>query len=105
MRLLVLIVAAFSLAGCKSACRQLSEKLCDCAINSLERDACLRTASAAEGSNLPTMEQDEYCNDLLKPMDGGVGCDCRLIDTKAGKIRCGLAKPDAPMMSLPDGGP
>jgi len=98
MRLLVtLAVAAFALAGCKSNCRQLSERLCECTINSIERDSCLRTAGAAEGSNPPSAEAEVLCANLLKPADGGTGCDCRLIDTKAGKVACGLARAgDAP---------
>jgi hypothetical protein len=90
--LAVLAAAAFALAGCKTACRQLSERLCECTINSIERDSCLRTAAAAEGSNPPDLAADQLCAELLKPSDGGTGCDCRLIDTKAGKVRCGLAR-------------
>ncbi len=97
MRLFVLLAAfAFALAGCKSNCRQLSERLCECTINSVERDSCLRTASAAEGSNPPDAEAEVLCAHLLKPLDGGLGCDCRLIDTKAGKVACGLARQGGP---------
>lgn len=93
MRWFALFAAVtFALAGCKSNCRQLSERLCECTINSVERDSCLRTAAAAEGSNPPTAEAEVLCASLLKPADGGTGCDCRLIDTKAGKVRCGLAR-------------
>jgi hypothetical protein len=93
MRLIVIAAAVLALAGCKSQCRQLSERLCECTINSVERDSCLRTASAAEGSNPPTPADEDYCKELLKPADGGPPCDCRLIDTKIGKVRCGLARP------------
>jgi hypothetical protein len=93
MRLLVIAISLLVIAGCKSNCRQLSERLCECSINSVEKDACLRTASAAEGSNPPSTDDEKTCMALLKPDDGGVGCDCRLIDTKAGKVRCGLARP------------
>ena len=99
----VIFIAAFALAGCKSNCRQLSERLCECTVNSIERDACLRTASAAEGSNPGTADDETRCGDLLRPPDGGVGCDCRLIDTKAGKVRCGLARPGLP--DAPPNGP
>ncbi|MBL8955721.1 MAG: hypothetical protein JNK82_33410 [Myxococcaceae bacterium] len=95
MRLIVvtcLAAAAFALAGCKSNCRQLSERLCECTINSLERDSCLRTAGAAEGANPPDADDEVLCAHLLKPLDGGLGCDCRLIDTTQGKIACGLAR-------------
>ena len=94
MRLLALLALSFvALAGCKGNCRQLAERLCDCSVNSVERDACLRTASAAEGSNPADTSAELRCALLLRPADGGVGCDCRLLDTRAGKIRCGLARP------------
>ncbi|MBK7862935.1 MAG: hypothetical protein IPJ65_30860 [Archangiaceae bacterium] len=93
MRLLVLVSAVLALAACKSNCRQLSERLCECAVNSVEKDTCVRTAAAAEGANPPSPTDETYCAGLLKPADGGYGCDCRLIDTREGKIRCGLARP------------
>ncbi len=89
-RLLVVVVAALALGGltgCKSKCRQLSEKLCDCALNSVDKDTCLRRASNNESNNPPTDDDEKTCDRLLK------GCDCRLIDTTQGKIGCGLALP------------
>ena len=47
MRLLLVAAAALALSACKGNCRQLSERLCECAINSVEKDTCLRTAAAA----------------------------------------------------------
>lgn len=106
MRLLLILLAALTLAGCKSACRQLSEQLCSCAVNSVERDACLRSASAAEGSNPPSTEDETFCLGLLRPPAGTPGCDCRLLDTKEGKIRCGLARTgEVGGPANPDGGP
>lgn len=85
------VFATFVLAvlatGCKSQCRQLSESLCTCTLNSVEKDSCLRTASAAESANPPSREDEDNCRALLNQ------CDCRLIDTTAGKIKCGLARP------------
>ena len=106
MRLTLIFIAALTLAGCKSACRQLSEQLCNCAVNSVERDACLRSASSAEGSNPPSNADETFCLGLLRPADGSPGCDCRLIDTKQGKIRCGLARSgEASSVPNPDAGP
>ncbi|MBX7096462.1 MAG: hypothetical protein K1X89_02010 [Myxococcaceae bacterium] len=88
MRLLV--VAAFSLlalTGCKSPCRRLSEKLCDCSVNSLAKTDCLQRVGNAEAANPPTAADDATCTALYE------GCDCRLIDTPEGKVRCGLARP------------
>lgn len=70
-------------SGCKSHCRVLSEKLCDCTLNSTEKTACLSSISV-KGDDV-TDAQNEAC----KPLEET--CDCRLIDTPAGKERCGLA--------------
>ena len=87
MRLLITVVFLLStLTGCKSACRQLSERLCECALNSTDKSACVQRAGNSEGQNPPSPTQDQHCKDLLPT------CDCRLIDTPAGKIRCGLAR-------------
>jgi hypothetical protein len=95
MRLLTFVaLILLSLCSCKSACRQLSERLCECALNSNEKTACVQRAGNNEGSNPPSPAQDLHCKELLPT------CDCRLIDTPQGKIRCGLAR-DA---TLADGG-
>lgn len=86
---LLAALAALALTGCKTKCRQLSEKLCDCAINTAERDNCLRRASNAESINPPSETDEGYCGGLLE------SCDCRLIDTPTGKVNCGLARPPA----------
>ncbi len=91
MRLVVLVCVAVLLAGCKSTCRQLSEKLCDCTTNTNERTGCLQRVASNETANPPTAEDEATCEALLD------ACDCRLIDTQAGKERCGIARagPDA----------
>jgi hypothetical protein len=90
----VLVLAA-ALSGCKGPCRQLSEKLCDCSANTTLRTACLTRASNADAIALPTEEDDLRCKVLVP------GCDCRLIETPAGKVACGLARD---MDYLPDAG-
>jgi hypothetical protein len=96
---LVLIFAALALAltACKSQCRQLAEVLCNCSLNTVDQQNCLTAAGTAEGANPPSDHDNAVCQSLLPQPDGG-GCDCRLIDTPEGKIRCGLARPP------PDGG-
>jgi hypothetical protein len=85
-RLLVVVLALFAV-GCTGKCRQLSEKACECSINTYVRDSCRRTVAANE-SNFPTKPSDEdYCATLLDK------CDCRLLDTPEGKVNCGLAWP------------
>ncbi len=91
MRLVLLLTLCLGLAGCKSQCRLLSEKLCDCALNSNERSNCAAQAASREGVFPATNAQEEICRAKLST------CDCRLIDTAPGKVRCGLAR-------NPDGG-
>jgi Tfp pilus assembly major pilin PilA len=89
MRLAVLAVLSslFLLStGCKSSCRQLSEKLCDCTSSTTERTACLQQAANKENATtIVTAEDEATCQGLIAQ------CDCRLIDTASGKERCGLA--------------
>jgi hypothetical protein len=83
--LLVALVASLFCSGCKSACRQLSEKLCDCIITTIDRDACLTAAANQEGQYPPNEQQNEVCRDLLP------GCDCHTVNTPQGMVACGLA--------------
>jgi hypothetical protein len=81
-----LSLALLSLAGCKGNCRTLSEKLCDCELNALAREACLRNAADQDGRVAPTAEQEEVCGELLER------CECSTISTPEGKQACGLAR-------------
>jgi len=74
------------LAGCKGACRELSEKLCDCAINSVEKEVCLRNASDEESRVEPTPEDETICEAKI------ANCDCKKIETPEGKRECGIAR-------------
>lgn len=88
MRLILLLVVCLGLAGCKSQCRLLSEKLCECALNTNERGNCVNRAASLESNNPATPDQETACRVRLLAND----CDCRLIDTAEGKVRCGLAR-------------
>jgi hypothetical protein len=81
------MVALGVMAACKSPCRQLSEKLCDCAINSFDKNACLQKVSQQESSVVLTPADNARCAPLVDI------CDCRLTDTAQGKTNCGLAWP------------
>lgn len=72
-------------AGCKSQCRLLNEKQCECATDSTSRNNCFARASSLETANPPNADQEATCETLIE------GCDCRLLDTPAGKERCGIA--------------
>lgn len=86
LTLLVLLFGATTLTACKGSCRQLSEKLCQCSRNSLERDACLRRASSEESRITVEAQHEAVCASLLDK------CDCNLIDTPQGKKDCGLSR-------------
>jgi hypothetical protein len=83
----LLSFALLGLSGCKGACRELSEKLCDCSTTSLEREVCIRRASNDEAVVEPTAEEEAYCESKIE------GCDCKTVDinTTEGKQACGLA--------------
>ena len=83
----LLSFALLGLSGCKGACRQLSEKMCDCNTNSVERELCVRRASNNEAVFEPTAEQEAFCESKLE------SCECGKvdIDTDEGKLACGLA--------------
>jgi hypothetical protein len=87
-----LVVAFLAFGSCKSQCRQLSERMCECSLNTNEKQACLGRAANAEGANPPSYEQEETCRNAIYGSNGKAPCDCRLIDTPEGKIRCGLAR-------------
>lgn len=89
----VLSLVLLSLTGCKGACRELSEKLCDCSLTSIERETCVRRASNDEALFEPTAEDEAVCEEKLS------SCDCKSIqnastpeDLLAAKQACGLAR-------------
>ncbi|MBX5481000.1 MAG: hypothetical protein IRZ16_04000 [Myxococcaceae bacterium] len=77
-------------AGCKSPCRQLSEKRCECTTGTVEREACLQDAQQLEENADARGDLDaaaqERCASFLET------CDCHNIDTAEGKAACGLAR-------------
>ena len=86
-RFVVVLALALGVSGCKSKCRQLSEKQCDCAINSSARTSCLQTVSGMESNTTLSPNEEAYCATLIDK------CDCRLVDTAQGKVNCGMAWP------------
>jgi len=100
--LLLLLTSALA-SGCKSACRQLSEKLCDCQASSLDRNTCLQRAATNEATYQPTAIDNQRCAELVDV------CDCRLVNTPMGKEKCGFARrtacdADLDAGCVPDGG-
>ena len=93
--LTLLSSALFALAGCKSPCRQLSERLCDC-VESFQRETCIRNVANEENRIEPTDEQLATCEAALDtcqvdtPEQKKLTCDN--LETDQGKRDCGLAR-------------
>ncbi|HEX8435818.1 hypothetical protein [Archangium sp.] len=89
--------ALLALAGCKSPCRELSERLCDC-VESFQRDSCIRSVAEEESRLEPTDEQLEVCEQRLETClntDDEVERQaiCQRIETnEAEKQACGLSR-------------
>jgi phage-related protein len=96
--LTLLSSALFALAGCKSPCRQLSERLCDC-VEPFERDTCIRNVANEENGIETTDEQLEVCEQRLETCNF-IETDtteqrkatCARLQTDEGKQACGLAR-------------
>jgi hypothetical protein len=88
--------ALLALAGCKSPCRELSERLCDC-VESFQRDSCIRSVAEEESRIEPTDEQLEVCEQRLdeclnEDEEKERQATCRSLETDAAtKRKCGLA--------------
>jgi len=85
----VLAVLVFG-PGCKGSCQQLGQKLCACAGNTSELNACNQAVSTEHARVGTTQEQEAVCQSLL------AGCDCHTINTTEGKQACGIARPPPP---------
>ncbi len=82
----IVIAASVMLGGCKSPCRQLSERQCECQQSSFDRNTCLQRAATQESTVTLTTTDNARCSELVE------ACDCRLIDTPEGKVKCGFAR-------------
>jgi hypothetical protein len=100
----LLFSALLALAGCKSPCRELSERLCGC-LEQFERDTCIQRVADRERSLEPTDEDLTACEERLDeclpsghediepqsdPNDGKI--TCAELETDQGKYACGLAR-------------
>jgi hypothetical protein len=95
----LLASSLFVLAGCKTQCRVLSERLCEC-LEPVEREDCLTLAASEERRLEPTAEQEEVCEGYLTTCLPNVSelegqereAACRVLETPEGKQACGLAR-------------
>lgn len=83
------ILSVLALAGCKSPCVELAEKICECESTSTLRDQCNRRASDEASRVDVTAADEEICTSLVDV------CDCHALDTQQGKLNCGLARDPA----------
>ncbi|WP_434386961.1 hypothetical protein [Melittangium boletus] len=91
---LSLLFATLSLlAGCKSPCRELSERFCDC-VDRYQRTLCLQNVAARERDLEPTEEQLDVCEQRLATcnIDPDDRTTCDILRTDEGKDACGLAR-------------
>jgi hypothetical protein len=89
----LLCSALLALVGCKSPCRELSERLCDC-VEPFERDECIQLVSDREQSAEPTDEDLAACEARLDTctIDADDRRSCDILLTDEGKAACGLAR-------------
>lgn len=91
--LTLLSSALLALAGCKSPCRELSERICDCA-EPFQRESCVRAVAERERLIEPTQEELTACEQelttcIINPDDRRT---CDILQTDEGKQACGLAR-------------
>ncbi|MCY1074491.1 hypothetical protein [Archangium lansingense] len=89
----LLFSALLALAGCKSPCRELSERLCDC-VEQFQRDECIQAVADRERNIETTDEELDTCQARLDTcrIDSNDRNTCDLLLTDEGKQACGLAR-------------
>ena len=83
--LLTLSLAAAG-SGCKDACDELSDLICDCEPNSTEQASCRETVKSMKATRTPSPDELQYCEDHLE------SCTCDSIED-GNLIACGIGKP------------
>ncbi|ATB31006.1 hypothetical protein [Melittangium boletus] len=89
----LLFATLFVLAGCKSPCRELSERFCDC-VDQYQRTACLQDVADRERNIEPTDADLAACEAKLDTctIDPDDRTTCDILQTEPGKEACGLAR-------------
>ena len=95
---LLLPLSLLALAACKSPCRELSERVCECRETRFEQELCRQNASQNEGRLEPGAEAEELCEQRLAecpdPLEGDRVQLCEELEKDpARKLACGLSAP------------
>lgn len=89
---LLVVSTLLALAGCKSSCRELSERFCDC-VDQYARPTCLTNVAQRESDYEPTDADLAVCEQKLKLCKINENdrntCD---LKTDEDKENCGLAR-------------
>jgi hypothetical protein len=93
---LLLPLSLLALAACKSPCRELSERVCECRETRFERELCRQNAAQNEGRLEPTAEAEELCEQRLaecpNPEEGNRVQLCEELEkSDERKQACGLS--------------
>jgi hypothetical protein len=101
---LLLPLSLLALAACKSPCRELSERVCECRDTRVEREACRQNAAANEGRLEPSPDALDLCEARLDECPDPAADDSRnrtqlceeLESSTERKRACGLTTDEAP---------
>lgn len=92
---LLLPLSVLALAACKSPCRELSERVCECRESRFEQERCRQNAAANEGRLEPGAEAEALCEQRLEecpdPAEGDRIALCEELEkSEERKVACGL---------------
>ncbi len=97
MRLLAPIaLAALALTACSGPCKELGDRLCQCAPSGTSRDTCQRQVDDALAKQSPSQSQCNAWLDSCTPNPPGGAQFCEWLLTDAGKSACGISYPTPP---------
>ena len=87
------VSALLSLAGCKSPCRELSERFCDC-LDPYQRTDCITAVAARQRNIEPSDEELQACEERLSTctIKANDRTTCDILQTDEGKQACGLSR-------------
>lgn len=81
--------------GCSTPCEELGKRVCACQPAGTERDNCDRNVTQLVKKARTSEQQQDFCDGKLSscpdPASDSTACD--MMNTPAGKDRCGLSYP------------